>query len=108
MNRKIDSTNRPSSNFTRYSLAKTLQIGSLSSLLLGSFMFVTPVAIAVEDEEPEIDITVTGKILNRPVTSTQRRDATLQDGTRPAYTINRQEIEQQGARTAKDLIPIKF
>ncbi|MCX5935441.1 MAG: TonB-dependent receptor, partial [Pseudanabaena sp. LacPavin_0818_WC45_MAG_42_6] len=95
MNRKINSTNRLSSNFTRYFLAKTLQIGSLSSLMLLSFMFSIPVAIA--DEEPEEEITVTGKILNRPVTSTQRRDATLQDGTRPAYTINRQEIEQQGA-----------
>ncbi|MFN7618214.1 MAG: TonB-dependent receptor plug domain-containing protein, partial [Pseudanabaena sp.] len=72
--------------------------------MLISFIFATPAAIAVEDEEPEIDITVTGKILNRPVTSTQRRDATLQDGTRPAYTINRQEIEQQGARTAKEAL----
>jgi vitamin B12 transporter len=102
MNRKIDSTNRLSSNFTRHFLAKTLQIGSLSSLMLVSFMFSIPVAIA--DEEPEEEITVTGKILNRPVTSTQRRDATLQDGTRPAYTINRQEIEQQGARTAKEAL----
>ncbi|MFN9397304.1 MAG: TonB-dependent receptor [Pseudanabaena sp.] len=104
MNRKIDSTNRPLSDFTRCFLAKTPQTVSLSSLMLISFIFATPAAIAVEDEEPEEEITVTGKILNRPVTSTQRRDATLQDGTRPAYTINRQEIEQQGARTAKEAL----
>ena len=84
-----------SSQFTKYFLVQSFQIVGLSWMLLGLSIMVIPVAIAVEDEEPEIDITVTGKILNRPVTSTQRRDATLQDGTRPAYTINRQEIEQQ-------------
>lgn len=62
-----------------------------------------PPKLKVDDTDEE-EITVAGKILNRPVTSTQRRDATLKDATRPAYTINRQEIEQQGARTAKEAI----
>lgn len=104
MTRRNVFTRKLSSQFTKYFLVQSFQIGGLSCMLLGLSIMVIPVAIAVEDEEPEIDITVTGKILNRPVTSTQRRDATLQDGTRPAYTINRQEIEQQGARTAKEAL----
>lgn len=110
---------------TRSFLAQTIAIGGFSGIAFLSLVTLMDHAIASDltppiqevtsqiaqtpvtpnDDEPdEIEITVTGKILRRPVTSTQRRDGTLQDGTRPAYTINREEIEQQGARTAKEAL----
>lgn len=87
-----------------------LDVGSRFGYLVfacGIFPLLVLPALAQNQQDidlEEIELTVTEKLLRRPVTSTQRRDATLQDGTRPAYTIERQEIEQQGARTAKEAL----
>ncbi len=78
-----------------------------SFFVCGIFPLLVLPALAQNQQDrdlEEIELTVTEKLLRRPVTSTQRRDATLQDGTRPAYTIEGQEIEQQGARTAKEAL----
>jgi vitamin B12 transporter len=54
--------------------------------------------------ETEEEITIEGKILDQPISTPLRGSATLRDSTRPAYVINREEIEQRGARTIKETL----
>ncbi|NJL55454.1 TonB-dependent receptor [bacterium] len=59
-----------------------------------------------EDEEDEetIRITVTDRILNQPVYAPFRREATVEDSTRPVYVVTREQIEAQGARTVQEAL----
>lgn len=57
-----------------------------------------------EDEEEVIRITVTDRILNQPVYAPFRREATVDDSTRPVYVINHEQIEAQGARTVQEAL----
>jgi vitamin B12 transporter len=52
----------------------------------------------------DIDLTVTERILNRPLSTPFRNEGTLRDSTRPAYTITREEIQNQGARTVREAL----
>lgn len=56
----------------------------------------------VEDEE--VEITVTGEILDQPVYAPFRREGTVRDSSRPVYVINREQIEAQGARTVQEAL----
>jgi vitamin B12 transporter len=59
----------------------------------------------VKPENPEEEeLLIIERILRQPVSTPSRGDATLRDSTRPAYVINRQEIEQQGARTVREAL----
>ena len=55
-------------------------------------------------EEADIELTVTGEILDQPVFTPFRREGKVRDATRPVYVINRKEIEAQGARTVKEAL----
>ncbi|MGF1676392.1 MAG: TonB-dependent receptor, partial [Rivularia sp. (in: cyanobacteria)] len=55
-------------------------------------------------EEADIELTVTGEILDQPVFTPFRREGKVRDATRPIYVINREEIEAQGARTVKEAL----
>lgn len=57
-----------------------------------------------DSDVDEIEITVIERILNQPVYTPFRRDATVRDSTRPVYTIDRQQIEAQGARTVQEAL----
>ena len=63
---------------------------------------VTPAASTAQ--QPDIEITVTGKVLNQPVFSPFRREGTVKDSTRPIYVINKEEIEAQGAKTITEAL----
>lgn len=56
----------------------------------------------VEDEE--VEITVTGEILDQPVYAPFRQEGTVRDSSRPVYVINREQIEAQGARTVQEAL----
>jgi outer membrane receptor protein involved in Fe transport len=56
------------------------------------------------DEVPTIRITVTEKLLNQPVFTPFRLEATLQEAPQPVYVINRDQIEAQGARTVDEAL----
>jgi vitamin B12 transporter len=56
------------------------------------------------EQEPPIEITVTGKVLNQPVFSPFRREGTVKDSTRPVYVITGEEMEAQGARTVREAL----
>lgn len=55
-------------------------------------------------EEEEVEITVTGEILDQPVYAPFRREGTVRDSSRPVYVINRDQIEAQGARTVQEAL----
>ncbi|NJR69359.1 MAG: TonB-dependent receptor plug domain-containing protein [Synechococcales cyanobacterium CRU_2_2] len=55
-----------------------------------------------EDAEDGIRVNVTGEVLDQPISSPTRGESTLRDVTRPAYVINREQLQQQGARTVKE------
>jgi vitamin B12 transporter len=57
-----------------------------------------------DEEEPPIELTVTGKVLNQPVFSPFRREGTLKDSTRPVYVITGEEMEAQGMRTVREAL----
>ncbi len=59
---------------------------------------------AFASEEEEIDITVTGEILDQPVYAPFRQEGTVRDSSRPVYVIDRQQIEAQGARTVQEAL----
>lgn len=42
--------------------------------------------------------------LRQPVSATLRREATLKEGTKPAYVVTRQDLENQGARTVDEAL----
>ncbi len=55
-------------------------------------------------EEPEEELTVTGRVLDRPIFSPFRQEGTLRDATRPAYVITQEEIKAQGARNVREAL----
>ncbi|NMG18289.1 TonB-dependent receptor plug domain-containing protein [Brasilonema bromeliae] len=57
-----------------------------------------------DEQEPPIEITVTGKVLNQPVFSPFRREGTVKDSTRPVYVITGEEMEAQGVRTVREAL----
>jgi vitamin B12 transporter len=64
-----------------------------------------------EVQEPQKDandsdftLTVPGRIQRQPVSTPFRSNGVVQDATRPIYVIDRQQIEQRGARTAKEAL----
>lgn len=62
------------------------------------------IASDTEEDEQEIDITVTGELLNQPLYAPFRREGTVRESTRPAYVINREQVEAQGARTVDEAL----
>ncbi len=68
-----------------------------------------PLEIASDTEKDdedieEINITVTGELLNQPLYAPFRREGTVRESTRPAYVINREQVEAQGARTVDEAL----
>jgi len=73
-------------------------------LLLGGSVLVflrVPVAIA---QPVDLELTVTEQLLRRSLSGPFRGEGTVRDGTRPAYTITREELQQQGARTVREAL----
>lgn len=62
------------------------------------------IAQTTDEQEPPIEITVTGKVLNQPVFSPFRREGTVKDSTRPVYVITGEEMEAQGVRTVREAL----
>ncbi|MBP5976781.1 TonB-dependent receptor [Brasilonema sp. CT11] len=62
------------------------------------------ISAPTNEQEPPIEITVTGKVLNQPVFSPFRREGTVKDSTRPVYVITGEEMEAQGARTVREAL----
>ena len=54
------------------------------------------------DTDPESPIELI--IINQPVFAPFREEGTVGESTRPIYTIDREEIEQQGARTVREAL----
>ncbi len=73
---------------------------------LSSFLFFSPHTWAqnTSGSSEEIELTVVDRILNQPVYTPFRRDGTVRDATRPVYTIDRLQIEAQGARTVQEAL----
>ncbi|MDF5718036.1 MAG: TonB-dependent receptor [Rhizonema sp. NSF051] len=63
---------------------------------------VTPPASTAQ--QPDIEITVIGKVLDQPVFSPFRREGTVKDSTRPVYVVTKEEIEAQGAKTITEAL----
>ncbi|QZZ20577.1 TonB-dependent receptor [Leptothermofonsia sichuanensis E412] len=59
---------------------------------------------ADELDEDEEELIIIERILRQPVSTPGRGEATLRDSTRPTYVINREEIEQRGARTVREAL----
>ncbi len=57
-----------------------------------------------ELDEDEEELIIIERILRQPVSTPSRGEATLRDSTRPTYVINREEIEQRGARTVREAL----
>lgn len=55
-------------------------------------------------DEDEEELIIIERILRQPVSTPGRGEATLRDSTRPTYVINREEIEQRGARTVREAL----
>ncbi|NER28510.1 MAG: TonB-dependent receptor [Symploca sp. SIO1C4] len=58
----------------------------------------------VEEQAEEIEITVTEELLTQPLYTPFRQEGTLRDSSRPAYIINREQIEAQGASTVQEAL----
>ncbi|ANV83492.1 TonB-dependent receptor [Picosynechococcus sp. PCC 7003] len=60
----------------------------------------------LEDEQETVDfeLTVIDELLNQPVYGPSRQEETVQDATRAAYVINREQIEAQGYRTVNEAL----
>jgi vitamin B12 transporter len=80
------------------------QLTFLLVLNLLSWVVLSGPAIAQTNPNEEEEITIEGRILDRPVSTPLRGAGTLRDSTRPAYVIDRAEIEQRGARTIKETL----
>ncbi|MCS6959548.1 MAG: TonB-dependent receptor [Pseudanabaenaceae cyanobacterium SKYGB_i_bin29] len=77
----------------------------LLRLSWGSLVYVSLVGgWALAQTKDDIELTVTEQLLRRPLATPFRSEGTLRDTTRPAYTIERQEIEAQGARTVREAL----
>ncbi|MGK7929782.1 MAG: TonB-dependent receptor [Spirulina sp.] len=87
-----------------------MQHSFLTLSLLSTLVLLSPLssraAIAQEneDETPSLRINVTDSILDTPTSTPFRGDAPLRDSTRPTYVIDREQIEQQGARTVREAL----
>lgn len=78
---------------------ETIKISAKKQLKITQTLPETP-----KETESEIEITVTDKLLNQPLYAPFRREGTLRNSTRPAYVINREQIEAQGAKTAQEAL----
>lgn len=74
------------------------------AVLSFSFALCSNVVLAQTAEEPEEEITVIDRILNKPVYSPFRQEGTVRDATRPAYVITKDEIKAQGARNVREAL----
>ncbi len=76
------------------------------SLGLGVLGIGIPVWAQVPNPAPAevLDTSISAEILNQPVTSPFRRPGLLRDSSRPVYVISRQQIREQGARTAQEAL----
>ncbi|MDB9312294.1 TonB-dependent receptor [Spirulina sp. CS-785/01] len=89
-----------------------MQQSLISLSLLSSLIVLSPFALwesvlAQEnssEEEPTLRINVTDTILDTPTSTPFRGNAPLRDSTRPTYVIDREQIEQQGARTIRETL----
>jgi vitamin B12 transporter len=57
-----------------------------------------------DTNDSDFEVTVPSRIQRQPISTPFRSDGVVKDATRPIYVINRQQIEQRGARTAKEAI----
>ncbi|MEB3224875.1 MAG: TonB-dependent receptor [Synechococcus sp.] len=58
-----------------------------------------------EDQETvDFELTVIDELLNQPVYGPSRQEETVQDATRAAYVITREQIEAQGYRTVNEAL----
>lgn len=58
-----------------------------------------------EDEAVEtIEIVVPARILDQPLYAPFRREGTVRESSRPAYVVDREEMEAQGARTVQEAL----
>lgn len=65
-------------------------------------LFDNPMELA--QEEPEIRVTITEKLLQQPIFTPFRREGTVEESTRPTYVITKEEIEAQGWRTVDEAL----
>ncbi|MGG6293655.1 TonB-dependent receptor plug domain-containing protein [Leptolyngbya sp. AN02str] len=81
-------------------------IAVLCNVAIGVAQPVSPSSASelLEEDEETIRITVTDRILNQPVYAPFRREATVEDSTRPVYVVTREQIEAQGARTVQEAL----
>ncbi|NJK34148.1 MAG: TonB-dependent receptor [Oscillatoriales cyanobacterium SM2_2_1] len=83
-------------------------LGSLASIVfvlgMGLWSAVAHGQPSPDSRTDDIELTVTEQILNRPLSTPFRTEGTLRDSTRPAYTITREEIRNQGARTVREAL----
>jgi TonB-dependent Receptor Plug Domain len=56
------------------------------------------------DSSSDFEVTVPVRIQRQPVSTPFRSDGVVKDATRPIYVIDRQQIEQRGARTVKEAL----
>jgi vitamin B12 transporter len=73
-------------------------------LLYGTVQIKPCYAQAALLEEPEIEITLTRRTLDKPIFSPFRKEGTVRDATRPAYVVTKEEIKAQGARNVREAL----
>ena len=61
-------------------------------------------SMELAQEEPEIRVTITEKLLQQPIFTPFRREGTVEESTRPTYVITKEEIEAQGWRTVDEAL----
>ncbi|WP_287129209.1 TonB-dependent siderophore receptor [Candidatus Cyanaurora vandensis] len=74
-----------------------LRLGACACLLL----LLSPVLAQTPDEPLPAYL---DQKLDQPVTTTLRREATLKEGTKPAYVVTRAELQAQGAQTVDEAL----
>ncbi|OKH18323.1 TonB-dependent receptor [[Limnothrix rosea] IAM M-220] len=57
-----------------------------------------------EAENFDFEFSIIDEILNQPIYAPFRQEGTVQDSSRPAYVINREQIEAQGYRTVNEAL----
>lgn len=83
------------------SLAALLLVASTSTAIAQEETPTTP----VEDFETyDFEFNIIDDILNQPVYAPFRQESTVKESTRPAYVINREQIEAQGYRTVNEAL----
>jgi vitamin B12 transporter len=61
-------------------------------------------SIKIAQEEPEIRVTITEKLLQQPIFTPFRREGTVQESTRATFVITKEEIEAQGWQTVDEAL----